>query len=126
MRRFRPNWSSTGPLRQLRELEIARRMPDSAGSSPALHGMRPDLSIITGEAFSLLAPSRSQPDQVSRRPSSISNLANENEQPPVLTRALDDPSLAATSVAILSLLHPRESLRHSPAGHRLDVWHFLH
>jgi hypothetical protein len=50
-----------GPLRRLRELKIVRWIPDSAGSSPALRGMRPDLNITTVRYFLPLALSRPGP-----------------------------------------------------------------
>src|SRR5271155_2994374 len=50
-RRSRPHWSSIGSLRRLRELEVARRMPDRAGSSLALRGTRLDLNITTVRYF---------------------------------------------------------------------------
>jgi hypothetical protein len=56
--RSRLHWSSTGPLRRLRELDIAPRISNKAGSSPALRN-EADPEHYHGEAFSPLAPSRS-------------------------------------------------------------------
>ena len=57
-------------------------LPAKAGSSPALHCMRLDLSITTTvRHFFSLALSRSPLDQVPHRPLLISPLANENERP---------------------------------------------
>jgi hypothetical protein len=46
-RRPRPRWSSTDPVRRLKELKIVRRIPNRVGSSPTLPGTRPDLNITT-------------------------------------------------------------------------------
>src|SRR5271168_4383311 len=44
---FSTQRSSIGRLRRLREPEIVRQMPTKAGSRPALHCIRLDLSITT-------------------------------------------------------------------------------
>jgi hypothetical protein len=71
-----PHWSSTGPLRQLRELGVVLRMHDRAGSCPALRNMRPNLNTTTVRHFSLFAPL-----VLSRRPPVNLPFANEIERP---------------------------------------------
>jgi hypothetical protein len=66
----RLHWSSTGPLRRLREVDVAPQMPDKAGSSPALRN-EADPKHNHGEAFSPLAPSRSHAHRCQTPPSSL-------------------------------------------------------
>jgi hypothetical protein len=54
----RLHWSSIGPLRRLREVDIAPRMPDKTSSSPTLRN-KADPEYYHGKTFSPLAPSGS-------------------------------------------------------------------
>jgi hypothetical protein len=60
---FSTNRSSTGRLRRLREVGIARRMPDNAGSRPAPRGPMPDLNTTTVRHFLHWPQSRYRPRQ---------------------------------------------------------------
>jgi hypothetical protein len=57
-----PDEASSTPL----EPELVLRIPDSTGSSPAHRGVEAGPEYHHGEAFSPLAPSRSQLDRVPR------------------------------------------------------------
>jgi hypothetical protein len=68
--------ASTGPLRRLREVEIARRMPDAAGSSSGAPWDDARSDRHHSEAFSPLVESHSQLDKAPRRPPLVSTTAN--------------------------------------------------
>ena len=61
--RSRLHWSSTGPLRRLREVDIAPRMPDKAGSSRR-SAMRPILNATTVKHFPHWLPRALMPTAV--------------------------------------------------------------
>jgi hypothetical protein len=80
--------------RRLREVEIARRVPDTVGSR-IQPGVYARYDRHCGEAFSLLAQPLSQLDKVPYRPLLVSTMANQNERP-LLTLAPKGPAADVT------------------------------